>query len=522
MRWHDTLLRALPSALLVALLLMGSPAPSHPGSPAPQASRPPRTLWVMNHQRWSPAERMLAVTLQGLANRRQPRVWLRAGGMSAVVLEELQKEGTQLREAASVWELIGALKGEIRGAIVYRLGTPSVSVATSLCGPMQGVAVEESLLERAQSAGLKVIFDTRGMDERQMLREHRARFRSGIAVEQATEKVGHLRDFAVARNAFTFSTTDPAFRTEAARAVGPDALIFGWGDDEFRWVRDISRANATGVPADWSLNLSALQHLSAGKLQRPRRPRPTTEEGVRYIAFVMSDGDNIQWLGGNFVHDRGFWGSPLRGQFPMTWEVAPPLAEVAPRILRHFYRTATDRDGFVTGPGAPGYTFPHHQPDRRSLARQAAGYLRRSDLSVVSVLNDNAGRMEDTIPLLELPEVEGVIYKDYAPYHRRKGAILWHNGKPCVAYRFLLWEGIQSPEQMAQEAAKMPASPKTDPGSYALVNVHAWSFRDIGGPMEAVRRAIALLPPDTRVITADDLIYLLRENFGKRAGSSSR
>jgi hypothetical protein len=475
----------------------------------------------MEHQRWSPAEQMLAVTLQGLANRRQPRVWIRAGGMSAVLLEELQKEGTQIREVASVWDLIRELKGEIRGAVVYRLGTPSVGVATSLCGPMQGVAVEESLLERAQAAGLKVILDARGMDERQALREHRALFRAGIAVEQATDKVGHLRDFAVARSAFTFGTTDSAFRTEAARALGPNALIFGWGDDEFRWVRDISRANATGVPADWSLNLSAMQHLSAGKLKRPRRPRPVTEEGVRYIAFVMSDGDNIQWLGGNFVHDRGFWGSPLRGQFPMTWEVAPTLAEVAPRILRHFYRTATDRDGFVTGPGVPGYTFPHHHSDRRSIAKQAAGFLRRSDLSVVSVLNDNAGRMEDTIPLLELPEVEGVIYKDYAPYHRRKGAVLWHHGKPCVAYKFLLWEGIQSPEQMAQEFAKMPASPKTDSGSYALVNVHAWSYRDIGGPMEAVRRAISLLPPDTRVITADDLIYLLRENFGKKNGSSS-
>ena len=72
----------------------------------------------------------------------------------------------------------------------------------------------------------------------------------------------------------------------------------------------------------------------------------------------------------------------------------------------------------------------------------------------------------------------------------------------------------------ASGVAQMPAAPRTDEGSYALINVHAWSYRRDGGPMEAVRRTIGLLPPNTRLVTADQLIALLRKSFGKKHARS--
>ncbi len=511
------------SQILALLLALATPvafAAAHGSTPTAQDGRSNRKgeIWVLPHPDMSPAEQALALTLQGLVNRTRPRLWMQAGGMSAVVLDELRREGWRVRNEPNVWNALHRFRPSVKGMIVYKAGTPSLNVATSLCGPMSAVAVEESLVERALEAGLKVRADVRGWDDRQAFGRYGKLFTKGAVVEQALDKPGHLRDFAVAHNTFVFATAVPAFRTEVARTLGPEATVYGWfppGGDERDWIRDLSRANATGVAADWSLNLSALEKLPAGRLSRPRRRFPAAEEDVRYVAFVMSDGDNIQWMAGGFVHDKGFWASPLRGTFPMTWEVAPVLASVAPRALRHLYRTATPNDAFITGPGLPGYTYPHFQPDRAALARRSAPVLRASDLSVVSVLNDNAGSPAQTLSLLELPGVDGIVYKDYAPYHRRKGEILWHKGKPCVAYKFLLWEGVQSIEEMAKGVAEMPASSRTDPGSYALVNVHAWSYKSIGGPMEAVRRAIAQLPPNTRVVTADHLLHLLKQNFGR-------
>jgi hypothetical protein len=498
----------------------GSGPSARPGDPPPSRLR---ELWVIPHARLSAAEQVLAQTLQGVVGRERPRIWLRSGSMYAVVEEQLRREGVTLREVSSVWELVRQFRREVRGAVLYRLGTPGLNAATSLCGVLDAVAVEESLRERAEAGGLKVLADARagrprdsaGGEERDVFTRYRDRFARGVLVEQSPGKPGHLRDFAVARRAFTFFATDPAFRTEVARALGPQALVYGWGDDEHRWVSGLSRANATGVPADWSLNLSALQKLPAGRLRRPRRPELKAQDGVRTIAFVMSDGDNIQWLCGNFVGNRRYWDSPLRGTFPMTWEVSPLLAEVAPRVLQHLYATAKETDAFIAGPGAPGYTFPHLQPDPAALARQAAPLFRRADLAVASVLNVNEGHLRETAPLLSLREVEGVIYKAYSPYHRHRGEIYWHAGKPCVSYRFVLWEGLMGPEELAREVARMPAAPRTDPNSFALVNVHAWSYGEIGGPLEAVRRAIDLLPPGTRVVTADQVIALLRANFAR-------
>jgi hypothetical protein len=96
--------------------------------------------------------------------------------------------------------------------------------------------------------------------------------------------------------------------------------------------------------------------------------------------------------------------------------------------------------------------------------------------------------------------------------------VRWHRGKPSVSYRFLLWEskdrqGVLRPDWLpggvADAVSKMPAEAKAGASAYALVNVHAWSFRDSGGPMGAIGRTIDALPPQVRVVTATEFFALL-------------
>lgn len=502
-------MRLLTCIALIICLRLSTTSAMAGTSPAPRLR-----LYVIDAGKISPAEQVLAQTLQGLTSANKDRkIWFKAGGSYEIVFNQLVKEGAQVHEVTSAWDLVREFRSQVKGVIVFSLGTESLNAAASLCGPMQGVAVDESLLARAKSEGLPIIEDVRGMDEKTAFEKYKALFKHGTLVNEPFTKPGNLRDLAVARKSFIFGDVDAAFRTQVTRELGPQALVYGWGPDEHRWVKDVSSGNGTGVPADWCLNLSVLQTLPA-KIKRPADKPMKAEDGRRYVAFVMSDGDNIQVLCGGFATDKSFWGSPLRGSFPMTWEMSPVLSDVAPRVLENYYATATPNDSFVTGPGAPGYTFIHYQTDRTAIARQAAGFLRKSGLDIVSTLNANEGDMSQAIPLLELPQVSGMIYKDYAPYHRRKGEIMWHKGKPCVAYKFVLWEGIQGPEDLAREIAKMPTSPLTDTGSYALINVHAWSYGKSGGPMEAVKRAISLLPKNTEVVTANQIITMIKTNFG--------
>lgn len=173
------------------------------------------------------------------------------------------------------------------------------------------------------------------------------------------------------------------------------------------------------------------------------------------------------------------------------------LAGYAPRVLKYFYDNATEMDGFVAA-GSPGYRYIHFEPaDPKGAidASQTGPYLEASHLSIVSVINDNAGTLDDVVPLLESPEVDGVIYKAYAPYNRLHGAMVcrvdaFGNEKFAASYKFLLWENMAgaSPAEVADSIATMPSSPQSDSGSYALINVHAWSWAGMGGPSKLSRR----------------------------------
>ena len=46
--------------------------------------------------------------------------------------------------------------------------------------------------------------------------------------------------------------------------------------------------------------------------------------GNSYVAFVMSDGDNLAYLQHDFATQPTLFASPYRGAFKMTWDMALP------------------------------------------------------------------------------------------------------------------------------------------------------------------------------------------------------
>lgn len=485
-------------------------------------------VWVVNALRFSEAEKVMLATLQGLTSKGGEVIWVNSGGMDGRILKQLQIEGVKIHEIDSSWEVLSHFSGVCKGFVLYKLGTDSINVATSLCGPYKAVAVDESLQNQVQSFGLNMLIDVRGCDEAAAFEKYGRLCSDAIMIEQDWRKYMYLRDFAVANNAFVFWDPHNNFHSKFLRQLGPGGLVYGYGSDELGWVKDLSRSGVAGIPADWSLNLSVQLRFPVEIPDRPHKYPEPAQDGQRIVAFVMSDGDNIQWLMGGFVNSPGFWASRHRGTFNMTWEVAPILAEVAPRVLRYFYTTASNGnflDDFVVSSSGLGYCFPHYLPDRKAFVEKTIPYMQKSRLSIVSILNTD-GDMSDSKEYLDRPEVLGVLYKDFVPYNKERGRIYWHNGKPCASYRFLLWDNADEnrPEGLAKAIGAMPVLPTKDPNSYALINVHAWSFGNIGGPMEAIKKTIDQLPPNTRVVTAEQFITLLRNNFGtpvQNAGKTS-
>ncbi|MCX7800703.1 MAG: GxGYxYP family putative glycoside hydrolase [Fimbriimonadales bacterium] len=464
-----------------------------------------RTLWLVDPTGLDAPRLALLQSLQGLANRSGPLVWQKAGGMTRILLDQLQAEGWTFRETRDVWQAAEAFRSRIRGAVVCRAGDETLNVAATWAGLENLLVVDESLQQEALARGWKVLRDARSQ------LPPVSRLRRDLAVEQPPSKAGFLRDYAIRHRAECYWTGhDDAARSARTARLVPGAFVLGWGEDEFRWVEAISRRSGSGVAADWCANLSAMEQAggSIRPMPKPRIERPP-RKGERVVAFVLTDGDNIQWLTQGMPLHPSYYGHPRRGSFKMTWEVSPLLARFAPRVLDYLFAKATPGDGFVAA-GAPGYAYPSLASDRTVYARQTAPLLRQTGLRVVGVIDDNGGSMESVVPLLELPEVDAVLYKAYSPYHKLGGRVLWHNGKPVVSYRFPLWEGVEGwgPDDLVRSVAAMSDDP-TNPDSYALVTVHAWSFGSIGGPVEAVRRVVDRLPEGTRVVTAPELIEWL-------------
>jgi hypothetical protein len=497
-----------PLFLLLGFLWLGAGGAAEPGR-----------LWVVDPQGLSPAEQALTASIQGHLNRTQATVWFKGRGAATWVLEDLRKEGWTLETSNSPWSLLENFRARFRGFVTCQLEDPSFNAATSLAGSREAVVVGASLRQRMTDLGWTELFDARGWRDADVFERFGPEFTRGIAIHQPINKPLHLRDLAIARRAFTFFDVTSQQRRDLVQKLGPLTRVLGWGLDERDFVGDVSAGGGVVIPADWALNLSALQHLPAPVPERPRPapPAPLRDE-ERVVCFVISDGDNIQWLLNGFVEAPGFWASPHRGRFAVTWELAPSLAQVAPRVLTRLYRTATPADDFIAGPSGSGYYFPSLSPTPIDQARATAQSLAPAQLGLVTVLNAN-GSLDAADPIVEQPEISGVLYKDYAPYNRFRGTVRWHAGKPIVSYRYLLWEERRSdgslrpdwlPDAVAQAIGQLPVGTGREADRFALVNVHAWSFRNSGGPMGAIARTIAALPPQVRVVTATEFFRLLK------------
>ena len=67
----------------------------------------------------------------------------------------------------------------------------------------------------------------------------------------------------------------------------------------------------------------------------PLLPCAAAGHGKHKVAFLMSDGDNIQWMYNTFAVQPSWWASPDRGKVPLGWTVSPGLVELGARACAH-------------------------------------------------------------------------------------------------------------------------------------------------------------------------------------------
>jgi hypothetical protein len=481
-------------------------------------------MYWLDRSKLSGVERMVALSLQGVTSQHRPAMWVGGAG-SSIYPDELESAfGVTFVGNDDLWDLVSRFNTSLSGYLLFDANTSSQSVAMSLSGLWGALAITPEMEPTAQALGLSLAMDVRGKDEAWCWANYGNEFNPTMMAEQKqTEQFGaFLLDYPIAQKAFIyFDEACGDFRTQIALQLD-NPLIFGWGQEcgEFEFAKGASEGGAAVIPADWSSNLSVLSNVENAIVVGNQHAADdgVTTDGTHYVAFVMSDGDNIQFMQ-NAFNDPPWWGNMYRGDFPMGWEMSPVLEHVAPSILQWIYATATPNDQAVGGPSGAGYAFPSVHADPTALALETAKGLQATDMRLTTILNTGGG-LEAGDVFVKQPEIDGVIYKDFSDYNGKKGELRWTNGKPIVAFRYLLWNNgsvEDSPEGVAAAINMAPKDPKSDIASYSFVNIHAWSewpdnpYGDWA--MDAAKWTVELLDDHVKVVSPEELLWHLTTNL---------
>jgi hypothetical protein len=425
-----------------------------------------------------------------------------------------------------------------RGFILYRLDVSarslhsdgpmdeSVNVATSLAARLKGLVVSERLAERMERLGLAQLEDVRGKTEQWCLDTYGARF-SRRLLGTADPKTRNVRSLMIALEAFCCSGRGEPYR-RGLEHCEPDTPVLGWGcAAEDAETIPSSRYGLYQTATNWCHNLTVFGGESApdSMSQALLRMRHSVRlrdldwgDGRHYASLVLSDGDNVQWLMGNFTggpEAPSYYANPSRGKIPFGWGVSgPSLAQLSPRTLAEILGRATPNDDFVFYSGG-GYFYPDlygkARESRQALdlhAERLRGYM---DMTGVRVLAYNFQRW-DSADAMEacrvfashIPGLLGILAFQYYPYSAGEGAIHWVRGAgadevPVVSCRLCIWAQTERSRDTTPAGVaawlnrQRPVGPAASADCFSWVIAHAWSrFKHVepGAPSEEEEQGV--------------------------------
>ena len=439
-----------------------------------QAGKVPSEAYVMQmSDDWTLTgdlpEHALIISLQGLANRDKPRLYLEYGPKwpwqttKPVRAFYESKHGITFKTLDDADAALAALGAHAKGYVVWDQAVrTSLIVAFTVSGLEDAVVVNEDLIPLAEKHGLKLLADLRGdftgMDDAEIYQIAYDRYWARCNHDLVVWLGGHhgnvlepgMADWAVRQRAFcTDLSNNPRHPAELALTkriyteLKPNAFVMGWHsygkDTEGQQVSLTSNhgLRMEGLNTLPNLSFNAQIPFSKGFTFKnhhsvdPANP-PKPEEKV-YIALAQTDSIGI-----------GAWTKPGRGKLPYTWGVPASWLDFAPGVIEYFYQGATPNDHFNAF-AFPSYLYPKAVPAEQYPALQAIvrRYNRTLDLRVMDIMdysegNRHVGNTDLTKEVVDLI-FEG--YPDIIGFTNGYGAARTYahrNGRALLSYEYYL------------------------------------------------------------------------------------
>jgi len=459
------------------------------------------------------------------------------------------KEGGQF----SVWKLVSRYqhRGIIDGYILYDIKRRdnSINLATIYASLKNGVLIDISQEATAIRKGLPKLYDaTKSTFDLRAFLSLSGQLNSDLLVV-ANPRYSNNKDFAIAHKCAIYYGVDSLYLTilNWAKPLSP---IIGWNTgDEFKQIEPCTSRGLVNIPADWCENLAL---LSASPLRQPAKVKSINprlinwKEDKNYEAFVMSDGDNLQWTFGGFIYSQDYWSNQANTAIPMSFTACPfNLVQAAGDVYNQFVQSQQANVSVVEY-GA-GYFYPDlfgrktedGEKLLRTYAKKINAQLKLTGIKVFGFICkdvSSAGALKAyQIYAEELEGITGIITVQYSPYNGGLGKIFWVKNKdgieiPVITAKYQLWANLKSkgsgnPGELADfiNRDNTPAGGKPRQLNWTIV--HAWSQYDNenedvpNNERTAMRGARGVTPvkwtkqlldKNTKVISIEELLWRLR------------
>lgn len=474
-------------------------------------------------------EQALSVFVQGILNRKNKKVYIDIENYLNYLKEDYRE--------IDIYNLIIENKNEFIGIITYNLNSNDIAInlAALLCAKYDYLAVPNVLLSKILNlTDLKVIRNldeikgTRAERQKKIFNEVKDSLNNDALVHQVVKEDNFhlmLRDFSIKNRLACIYTSeneeDRDFRSEVLKWLKPVSPVYGWNDDEIAFIKHISLYGHFAIPSDWSSNHSFFEHKNEIIKQHPKRTK--IRENKHYLAIVVSDGDNIQWLERDFTNSSTF-GARKRSSmnYKMTWTISPSLAKLTPSIAKYIYNTEKN-DYFIASVSGIGYANILSFPEKhlKEFINISIDAMENSDQNVVCLLDNISTFKNEDYVKTRLHEytksdkiIGGIWEIDPDRYSSGNGEIYYSDGKPFISVRYSLWCPYAStgntPKEFLDEYIEKINSLKPDIHSkngYSVLNVHPRSIS-----MQDLDYVISHIKDDIELVYADELIELVKRN----------
>ena len=415
----------------------------------PKMPPPARHLYVANIGQLPAAQQRLLVTLQGVVNRTQPRIYLLWGGPNGPFwLRQMEKQGSTGRpiQVKNPLSLVKIFRSAIQGAVVpdpkvYISPDIAVDVAT-----VDNLVVATPALARRLHLPIKVDLRGKFRNDVAALRYLRRRLVPQMnpflftCLSPAVLNAG-AADQIIAARGINFWVTGPKEQHEpGANMAGEKRQIEklfaatplmgvvrgfwwngnGYGLGEGPGVKLASQYGKVTVVSNYTHNFSVLSGVPLAALKQKFAPAPKLNLSKVYLSLTISDGDNLDTWEDFFQH---WFKSPYHGKFAVGWAMGPTLIDAAPTLARWYYQHAGPKDEFLAGVSGLGYMYPgvwaQCLRDRsgalKTFYRWTWRYMRRMDMKTLRLHQAYAPDMRRVIATAaaDLPHVH-FLMPDYA------------------------------------------------------------------------------------------------------------